>query len=197
MKWIPTRIKIKDLKEYKNNPRLISEKTLKKLAEHIKQDGYHQRIIVNCDNTIIGGHQRKKALLMCGYTQEDEIDVLQPEKQLSETQLKRLNIRDNLEFGEYDFDILKSQFSSDDLVEIGFEINDISEIFDSLLEEFEKVNSSSKPQETTTKLGIHTLSTFDISEISKLLDSKTPLHIIVPANLFKQIEREYGRRKRI
>lgn len=40
------------------------------LAAHIKEDGYHQRIIVDSDYTIIGGHQRKKALYTAGYDTE-------------------------------------------------------------------------------------------------------------------------------
>ena len=60
LKWQSKTVKISDLKEYEHNPRKITDKLLEKLATHIKEDGYHQRIIVDNDHTIIGGHQRKK-----------------------------------------------------------------------------------------------------------------------------------------
>ena len=74
--WQATNIKLAQLKEYANNPRKITKEMLDKLASHIKEDGYHQRIIVDNDYTIIGGHQRKKALYMAGYDDETTIEVL-------------------------------------------------------------------------------------------------------------------------
>ncbi|NDB84969.1 MAG: hypothetical protein EB127_20045, partial [Alphaproteobacteria bacterium] len=45
--WQATGIKLAHLKEYPNNPRKITKEMLDKLASHIKEDGYHQRIIVD------------------------------------------------------------------------------------------------------------------------------------------------------
>jgi len=117
--WWHTTIKISELKEYKHNPRKIGDKELAKLTSHIKEDGYHQRIIVNNDYTIIGGHQRKKALLAAGYTEDSAIEVLVSNRQLTEKELDRINVRDNLPFGEYDLDILAERFELGELVDIG------------------------------------------------------------------------------
>ena len=65
--WKNASVNIAELKDYEFNPRKIADKEIEKLTSHIKEDGYHQRIIVNSDYTIIGGHQRKKALLAAGY----------------------------------------------------------------------------------------------------------------------------------
>ena len=46
LKWQSKTVKISDLKEYPDNPRKITDKLLEKLASHISEDGYHQRIIV-------------------------------------------------------------------------------------------------------------------------------------------------------
>ena len=51
--WEEASIKLSQLKEYANNPRKITKEMLDKLASHIKEDGYHQRIIVDNDYTII------------------------------------------------------------------------------------------------------------------------------------------------
>jgi site-specific DNA-methyltransferase (adenine-specific) len=119
--WQVTKVKINDLKDYDKNARKISKDALEKLATHIKQDGYHQRIICNTDFTIIGGHQRKKALIMAGFDKEDFIECLIPDKELSTDEIDRLNIRDNISFGEYDFDLLKANFTLPSLKEYGLD----------------------------------------------------------------------------
>ncbi len=119
--WQVTKVKINDLKDYDKNARKISKDALEKLATHIKQDGYHQRIICNTDFTIIGGHQRKKALIMAGFDKEDFIECLIPDKELSIDEIDRLNIRDNISFGEYDFDLLKANFTLPSLKEYGLD----------------------------------------------------------------------------
>jgi ParB-like chromosome segregation protein Spo0J len=113
--WIETTIKLKELKDYAINPRRISKADFNRLVNDIKQDGYHRRILVTYDNVIIGGHSRKKALLAAGFKESDDINVLKPNRLLSEEELKRLNIRDNLAFGDWDMDILANNFEEDEL----------------------------------------------------------------------------------
>jgi site-specific DNA-methyltransferase (adenine-specific) len=117
--WTSKTIQISELKEYEHNPRRIGQKEFEKLVSSIKEDGYHQRIIVNQDNVIIGGHQRKKALLEAGLKQSDTVEVLIPDRILTQKELDRINIRDNLSFGEYDFDILANRFNVETLVDFG------------------------------------------------------------------------------
>ena len=121
--WKNASVNIAELKDYQFNPRKIADKEIEKLTSHIKEDGYHQRIIVNSDYTIIGGHQRKKALLAAGYKKNDVIDVLISDRLLSAEELDRINIRDNLPFGEYDFDILSDRFDKDTLLDFGMSDN--------------------------------------------------------------------------
>ena len=117
--WSEKEIPVKDLKEYDRNPRHMKKDQFDNLVKSIKEDGYHQRLIVNQDGTIIGGHQRKKALMKAGFKATDKIWVLMPDRQLTEEEFKRLNIRDNLPFGEFDFDILASDFEASQLIEWG------------------------------------------------------------------------------
>ena len=119
LNWTSKTIQISELKEYEHNPRRIGQKEFEKLVSSIKEDGYHQRIIVNQDNVIIGGHQRKKALLEAGLKQSDTVEVLIPDRILTQKELDRINIRDNLSFGEYDFDILANRFNVETLVDFG------------------------------------------------------------------------------
>lgn len=89
------------------------------MVKSLKEDGYHQRLIVNTDGVIIGGHQRKKAMLKAGYTLDSEIEVLIPSIPLSPEDFDRINIRDNLPYGSYDFDMLGNLFEPEQLLEWG------------------------------------------------------------------------------
>jgi len=51
-------LKLKDLKPWKFNPRRMPESQKKKLKASLEEFGFVEPIIVNKDNTIIGGHQR-------------------------------------------------------------------------------------------------------------------------------------------
>jgi DNA modification methylase len=123
IEWIETEMPLKALKEYGRNPRRMTKAQFESLVKSIKQDGYHQRLIVNQDGTIIGGHQRKKALKEAGYQSVDKIPVLMPSRQLNEEEFKRLNVRDNLPYGEFDFDMLTADFDIDELKEWGMPEN--------------------------------------------------------------------------
>ena len=117
--WLTKKIKISELKKYQNNPRKISREELDKLTQSLKEDGYHQRIIVDHDNTMIGGHQRKKALVASGFSSDSEVEVLYPDRPLTEAEIDRINIRDNLNYGEFDFDLLAERFEADTLIDFG------------------------------------------------------------------------------
>lgn len=185
LNWQSKIILISQLKEYKNNPRKISKKEFEKLVTSIKEDGYHQRIIVNQDNTIIGGHQRKKALLEAGLKDTDKIEVLVSERNLTEEELDRINIRDNLEFGEYDFDVLTERFDMDRLLSFGMDKDMLMPIFDkAILEEIGEEEKIEVLEEATAKLGdvyilgSHRLICGDSTNsehVSRLLDGANPV----------------------
>ena len=151
--WQATGIKLAQLKEYANNPRKITKEMLDKLASHIKEDGYHQRIIVDNDYTIIGGHQRKKALYMAGYGDETEIEVLMPSRKLTPEEIDRLNIRDNLAFGEYDFDVLTERFDMEELLSFGMDKDILAPIFDKAILEEIREEEIEVGVEATARLG--------------------------------------------
>ncbi len=123
LSWNTVKVHINDLIEYEHNPRSMSKKDFDKLVRNIKEDGYHQRVIVDTKNMIVGGHSRKKALLAAGFKPSDLIEVLKASRPLSDIEFKRLNIRDNLSFGDFDFDILANNFEIDNLIDWGMDAN--------------------------------------------------------------------------
>ena len=145
LNWITTRVFVMDLKEYEHNPRRISKKDFDKLVTNIREDGYHQRIIVDINNVIIGGHSRKRALLAAGYAHNDSIEVLRASRPLTDIEFKRLNIRDNIPFGEFDFDILANNFEMEDLIDWGMDVN----LFPGAAPEFNPVVNEERLDEKT------------------------------------------------
>ena len=119
IEWKSEKWKLKDLRDYDKNPRRMDKKRFDKLVESLKSDGYHQRLLINKDGTIIGGHARKKALLKAGYKESSEIEVLVPTILLEGEDFDRVNVRDNLPYGEFDFEILANHFEPDKLIDWG------------------------------------------------------------------------------
>ena len=186
--WQHFNIRLSDLKEYEHNPRKIGDKELEKLISHIKEDGYHQRIIVNNDYTIIGGHQRKKALLAAGYKEDSEIEVLIADRLLTEKELDRINVRDNLSFGEYDLDILADRFDIEELMDIGMSEEMLRGFGEAdILTSEDEHTEIELPEEPTAKLGDvyvlgnHRLMCGDSTNpqhVQRLLDGAEPILMV-------------------
>lgn len=116
LRWMPRVVKLTSLTPFERNPRRISKEAFEKLVSIIKEDGYHQRIIATQDLRIVGGHQRLEALKKLKIK---EIEILTPDRELTDEEFRRIIIRDNLPFGEFDMDILSADYERDELVAIG------------------------------------------------------------------------------
>ena len=95
---------INDLKYASYNPRKKlkpEDKEYQKIKKSIEEFGYVDPIIINKDNTIIGGHQRLTVLKDLGY---EEVDVIQID--IDKTKEKALNIALNKITGEWDYAML-------------------------------------------------------------------------------------------
>lgn len=114
--WTQESRKLSDLKPYEQNPRFITKTAFNKLLKSIRECGYNNRLLINLDNTIVGGHARLKALKELGF---DSIEVLVPNRLLSEDEFKQILITDNLDFGDYDMDILANNFDVQALLDWG------------------------------------------------------------------------------
>lgn len=124
--WHDEKRAIKDLVPYVANPRQITEKQAKDLKASLDKFGLADPIIINTDNTIIGGHQRKKILeSLMGVAPDYMIDVRVPDRELSIDEMRELNVRLNKNMGAWDFDILANNFELDDLLDWGFEKSDL------------------------------------------------------------------------
>ena len=177
-------VKISDLKPAPYNPRKLSEKQKSEIYDSLTEFGFVDPVIVNRykgrENFIIGGHQRVK---VWGEMGNDEVPVFYVS--LPEEKERRLNLRLNKNTGSWDYEILLEEFETEELIEIGFEEDELTPT-----EEIEEV-----PQETEGdddipesappitvygdiyELNGHRLMCGDstsIDEISKLFSGKIP-----------------------
>jgi DNA modification methylase len=96
------------------------------LKASLAKFGIADPIIINTDNMIIGGHQRKKILeTLLGYDPDYQIDVRVPDRELSIDEARELNVRLNKNVAEWDFDTLANNFELDDLLDWGFDKHDL------------------------------------------------------------------------
>ena len=122
MKWTNEKRKISELVPYVANPRQITEKQAKDLKASLAKFGLADPLVINTDNMIIGGHQRKKIIETLLSSDPDLlVDVRVPERELTIDEARELNVRLNKNVAEWDFDVLANNFELDDLLEWGFE----------------------------------------------------------------------------
>jgi len=121
---------VKNLNPASYNPRQISSKQYKDLKESIKKFGLVDPIIVNKDNTVIGGHQRLK---ICKDLKYVDVDCVMLD--LSKEEERELNIRLNKNTGDFDMDILANEFDIEELTDWGFKHIDLDVNIDKIEED--------------------------------------------------------------
>ena len=115
--------KIIDLCQLENNPRTITKDKMDILVKSIENnpDYFEARPIICSDRTgklvILAGNQRAKAAQIAGI-EEVPVIVLHG---LSEDKEREIIIRDNVELGEWDMDILANEYDLNALKELGVE----------------------------------------------------------------------------
>jgi len=122
------KIQIDELKPAEYNPRLDlqpSDKEYQKIKRSIEEFGYVDPVIVNKDLTVIGGHQRIKALKDLGYTDIDCVVI-----DIDKTREKALNVALNKISGNWELTKLKDLLEELDNGEFDIEITgfDMEEI---------------------------------------------------------------------
>jgi site-specific DNA-methyltransferase (adenine-specific) len=146
-----SKIKLSEIKLNSDNPRLIKDDKFKKLVASIKDFPKMMElrpIIVDDTMTILGGNMRYNALREAGYTEIDDSWVKQA-KDLTPEEKKQFIIKDNLPFGEWDWDILGNNFEIKDLLDWGFDEKDLK--IEQDIEEDEAPEVSDEP--AISKLG--------------------------------------------
>lgn len=117
----PVKVKINEVKANPNNPRIIKDDKFAKLVKSIKEfpEMLNIRpIVVNADMVVLGGNMRLKACKEAGIK---EVAIIKADD-LTEDQQKQFIIKDNVGFGEWDWENLANQWDENDLAEWGLDI---------------------------------------------------------------------------
>lgn len=141
-------VPIGQLKELPGNPRYWSDKAKSDLATSIDRFTLIEPLVVNYDNTVLGGNFRMFTAKKLGYKTVPcvYVDIK------DENKAKELSLRLNRNRGEFDFDLLKA-FDIDLLLDVGFDDTDLGEIWNASLDieedsfDFEKAVKKAKTTE--------------------------------------------------
>ena len=108
------------IKPNPNNPRLIKDNKFKQLVKSIQdfpQMLELRPIVIDENNIVLGGNMRLKACIEAGLT-EVPVKVAT----LTEQQKNEFIIKDNVGFGEWDWDDLANNWVVDEVIEWGLDI---------------------------------------------------------------------------
>ncbi len=116
------------------NPRDIGEDAVTKLADSMDIHGFVNPCLVNSaskrKNILIAGHARVLAAKHRGMKQVPVIFINEPDLERE----KILNVKLNIDAGEWNTTMLRDLFDLDFLVNVGFNDDDLRKIFDDALE---------------------------------------------------------------
>lgn len=148
------KVKISDVKVNPNNPRLIKDDKFAKLVKSIQdfpQMMELRPIIIDENNVIQGGNMRFKALQHLGFKDIPDTWVKQG-KDLTPEQWREFVIKDNVGFGEWDFEQLTNEWDTEQLSDWGLDVpqwvagmdeNNMTDEDVDLGEEFDPIGSAS------------------------------------------------------
>ena len=114
-------VKITEIKSNPNNPRIIKDDKFKKLVKSIQEFPQMLKlrpIVVNKDMVVLGGNMRLKACIEAGLK---EVHILKADE-LTDEQQKEFIVKDNVGFGEWDWDMLANEWDTDKLEYWGLDL---------------------------------------------------------------------------
>jgi hypothetical protein len=145
------KVKINEIKTNPKNPRLIKDDKFKKLVKSIQdfpQMLEIRPIVVDENNIVLGGNMRLKACKEAGLK---EVFIVKADN-LTEQQKDEFIVKDNVGFGEWDWDILANEWDADKLDDwgldipnysLGLDVNSMTDDDIDIEEEFDPIGSAS------------------------------------------------------
>jgi ParB-like chromosome segregation protein Spo0J len=114
-------VKLSEIKSNPNNPRIIKDDKFRKLVNSIQEFPKMleiRPIVVNADMIVLGGNMRLKACKEAGLK---EVPIIFADD-LTEDEQKQFIIKDNIGFGEWDWDMLANEWEPELLEDWGLEV---------------------------------------------------------------------------
>lgn len=123
------KVNVNQIKPNPNNPRNIRDEKFRKLKKSIKDFPEMLKlrpIVVDDDMVVLGGNMRLKAITELGIK---EVDVIKA-SELTDKQKDEFIIKDNVGFGEWDWDMLANEWETSLLEEWGMDIPNLQDFID-------------------------------------------------------------------
>lgn len=114
-------VKINKVTPNPDNPRIIKDYKFKKLVKSIKEFPEMLKlrpIVVNSNMVVLGGNMRLRA---CKDAELDEVWILKADE-LTEAQQREFIVKDNIGFGDWDWDILANEWNNVQIEEWGLDV---------------------------------------------------------------------------
>lgn len=114
-------VKITEVKNNPNNPRVIKDDKFTKLVNSIKEFPKMleiRPIVVNDDMIVLGGNMRLKACKEAGLK---EVPIIKA-SELTEYEQRQFIIKDNVSGGEWDWEMLANEWDSEQLEDWGLDV---------------------------------------------------------------------------
>jgi len=115
------KVKISEVKLNENNPRTIKDEKFRKLVASIKEFPKMleiRPIVVNEEMTVLGGNMRLRACIEAGLT---DVHIIKA-NELSDEQQKEFIVKDNVSFGEWNWDELANDWDETLLADWGLDL---------------------------------------------------------------------------
>ena len=171
-------VKIGEVKSNPNNPRIIKDDKFKKLVKSIQEFPQMlelRPIVVNTEMIVLGGNMRLKACKEAGLK---EVPIIMADE-LTEEQQKEFIVKDNVGFGEWDWDLLANEWDAVQLEEWGLDGFPFEEVTELEAEEDDYTEPDNIQVDVVLgdliEIGEHRLlcgDSTDSDSVAKLMDGK-------------------------
>jgi ParB-like chromosome segregation protein Spo0J len=145
-------VNIQQIRNNENNPRIIKDYKFKQLVKSIKEFPEMLKlrpIVVNSEMVVLGGNMRLKACKEAGLK---EVWILKADE-LTEQQQREFIVKDNVGFGEWDWDVLANEWDNQQLEDWGLDLLPFEDSVEDILEREEKEEQKQKEQLTCDVCG--------------------------------------------
>jgi hypothetical protein len=139
---------INKIKSNPNNPRVIKDDKFKKLVQSLKdlpEMAQVRPIVVNQDMIVLGGNMRLKAMKEAGW-KEAPVAVVD----WDEDKQRQFIIKDNVGFGEWDWDMLANEWDAESLGEWGLDVGGFDVNASDMTDEFTLPDGDKAPFQQMT-----------------------------------------------
>ncbi|MCP4178061.1 MAG: ParB N-terminal domain-containing protein [bacterium] len=118
-------MKMTDIKENPDNPRIIKDDKFKKLVKSLKKFPKMMElrpIVIDNNNMVLAGNMRLKALKELKFTILQD-NWIKKASDLTEKEKKEFILKDNLSYGDWDKSKLKNDYEFDDLLDLDLDLD--------------------------------------------------------------------------